>query len=113
LARSRANTNSVFVATMEDGTDKARPLSSQDYAYERNGTANLLLMFAPREGCANAKVTDRHSAVDDARVLKDRAGLDFAGADLNVHSKVSLYEAFAAAETRRLSSTSDGTTPQA
>src|SRR3979411_1295562 len=42
-----------------------------DYEYERNGTANLFMMFAPLEGWRHVKVTDRHTAVDYAHVLKD------------------------------------------
>src|ERR1700747_65259 len=42
-----------------------------DYEYERNGTANLFMMFAPLEGWRHIKVTDRHTAVDYAHVLKD------------------------------------------
>ena len=34
-----------------------------DYEYERNGTANLFMMFAPLEGWRHVKVTDRHTAV--------------------------------------------------
>jgi hypothetical protein len=30
-----------------------------DYEYERNGTANLFMMFAPLEGWRHVKVTDR------------------------------------------------------
>ena len=37
-----------------------------DYEYERNGTANLFMMFAPLEGWRHVKVTDRHTAVDAA-----------------------------------------------
>ena len=44
-----------------------------DYEYERNGTANLFMMFAPLEGWRHVKVTDRHTAVDYAHVLKDLA----------------------------------------
>ena len=81
-----------------------------DYEYERNGTANLFMMFAPLEGWRHVKVTDRHTAVDYAHVLKDLADLHFADAktivlvqdNLNIHSKASLYEAFPAAEARRL-----------
>src|SRR5438128_8769114 len=43
-----------------------------DYEYERNGTANLFMMFAPLEGWRHVKVTDRHTAVDYARVLLGR-----------------------------------------
>jgi hypothetical protein len=73
-----------------------------DYEYERNGTANLFMLFAPLEGWRHVKVTDRHTAVDYAHVLKDLADTHFANAkvivlvqdNLNIHSKASLYEAF-------------------
>ncbi|MGB7013786.1 MAG: IS630 family transposase [Pseudolabrys sp.] len=81
-----------------------------DYEYERNGTANLFMMFAPLEGWRHVNVTDRHTAVDYARVLKDLADIHFAHAktivlvqdNLSIHSKASLYEAFPAVEARRL-----------
>ena len=81
-----------------------------DYEYERNGTANLFMMFAPLEGWRHVKVTDRHTALDYAHVLKDLADVHFSSArtivlvqdNLNIHSKASLYEAFPAAEARRL-----------
>ena len=69
-----------------------------DYEYERNGTANLFMMFAPLEGWRHVKVTDRHTAVDYAHVLKDLADVHFANAktivlvqdNLNIHCKASL-----------------------
>lgn len=81
-----------------------------DYEYERNGVANLFMMFAPLEGWRHVKVTDRHTAVDYAHVLKDLADLHFPDAEtivlvqdnLNIHAKASLYDAFPAAEARRL-----------
>ena len=81
-----------------------------DYEYERNGVANLFMMFAPLEGWRHVQVTDRHTAVDYAHVLKDLADTHFSAAqiivlvqdNLNIHSKASLYEAFPAAEARRL-----------
>ena len=81
-----------------------------DYEYERNGTANLFMLFAPLEGWRHVKVTDRHTAVDYAHVLKELADHYFASAamivlvqdNLNIHCKASLYEAFPAAEARRL-----------
>ena len=81
-----------------------------DYEYERNGTANIFMMFAPLEGWRHVKVTDRHTAVDYAHVLKELADRYFANAktvvlvqdNLNIHSKASLYEAFPAVEARRL-----------
>jgi DDE superfamily endonuclease len=81
-----------------------------DYEYERNGTANLFMMFAPLEGWRHVKVTDRRAAVDYAHVLKDLADTHFPDANtivlvqdnLSTHTKASLYEAFPAAEARRL-----------
>jgi hypothetical protein len=81
-----------------------------DYEYERNGTANLFMLFAPLEGWRHVKVTDRHTAADYAQVLKDLADIHFADAktivlvqdNLNIHCKASLYEAFPAVEARRL-----------
>jgi hypothetical protein len=51
-----------------------------DYEYERNGTANLFMMFAPLEGWRHVKVTDRHTAVDYAHVLKELVDIHFANA---------------------------------
>jgi hypothetical protein len=81
-----------------------------DYEYERNGTANLFMMFAPLEGWQQVKVTDHHAAVDYARVLKDLADTHFPNAaqivlvqdNLSTHKPASLYQAFPAAEARRL-----------
>ncbi|HKQ88937.1 MAG TPA: IS630 family transposase [Candidatus Acidoferrales bacterium] len=89
---------------------KAGRAARFDYEYERNGTANLFMMFAPLEGWRHVKVTDRHTAVDYAHVLKDLADIHFPRArtivlvqdNLNIHSKAALYEAFPAAEARRL-----------
>jgi hypothetical protein len=73
-----------------------------DYEYERNGTANLFMMFAPLEGWRHVKVTERHAAVDYAQVLKDLSDTHFPSAkkivlvqdNLNTHKPASLYEAF-------------------
>ena len=81
-----------------------------DYEYQRNGTANLFMMFAPLEGWRHVKCTDRHTAVDYAQVLKELSDIHFPNAvkivlvqdNLNTHKPASLYEAFPAAEARRL-----------
>lgn len=81
-----------------------------DYEYERNGTANLFMMFAPLEGWRHVKVTDRHTAIDYAHALKDLADIHFPHApkivlvqdNLNTHKPASLYEAFPPSEARRL-----------
>jgi hypothetical protein len=48
-----------------------------DYEYERNGTANLFMMFAPLEGWRHVEVTDRHTAVDYAHILKQLSDKHF------------------------------------
>ncbi len=81
-----------------------------DYEYERNGVANLFMMFAPLEGWRHVKVTDRRTAVDYAHALKDLSDTYLPDADkivlvqdnLNTHTAASLYEAFPPAEARRL-----------
>ena len=81
-----------------------------DYEYERNGVANLFMMFAPLEGWRHVKVTDSHTAIDYAHALKDLSDTHFPDAaqivlvqdNLSTHKPASLYEAFPAAEARRL-----------
>jgi hypothetical protein len=81
-----------------------------DYEYQRNGTANLFMIFAPLEGWRHVKVTDRHTAVDYAQILKELSDTHFPEANkivlvqdnLNTHKPASLYQAFPAAEARRL-----------
>jgi hypothetical protein len=82
----------------------------RDYEYERNGVANLFMMFAPLEGWRRVKVTDRHAAIDYAHALKDLSDVHFPNAtkivlvqdNLSTHTPASLYAAFPAAEARRL-----------
>src|SRR5947208_13666355 len=48
-----------------------------EYEYERNGTANLFMLFAPLQGSRHDKVTDRHHAVHHDQVLKHLADMHF------------------------------------
>jgi hypothetical protein len=81
-----------------------------DYEYQRNGVANLFMMFAPLEGWRHVEVADRHAAVDYAQILKDVSDTHFPNAakivlvqdNLSTHTPASLYAAFPAAEARRL-----------
>lgn len=81
-----------------------------DYEYERNGTANLFMMFAPLEGWRHVKVTNRRAALDYAQVLRDLSDTHFRNVskivlvqdNLSTHTPASLYQAFPAAEARRL-----------
>jgi len=81
-----------------------------DYEYERNGVANLFMIFAPLEGWRHVKVTGRHAAVDYAQALKELSDTHFPDAEkivlvqdnLSTHAPASFYTAFPAAEARRL-----------
>jgi hypothetical protein len=86
-----------------------RPATS-DYEYERNGTANLFLMFEPLAGQRHVKVTERRTAVDYAHAVRDLVDVHYPHArtivlvqdNLNTHKPASLYEAFPPEEARRI-----------
>ena len=80
-----------------------------DYEYERNGTANLFMLYAPLEGWRHVKVTDRRTKRDFAGVLQDLADVHFPGRrivlvmdNLNTHKLSTLYETFEPGEAARL-----------
>ena len=62
------------------------------------------------EGWRHVKVSDRHTAIDYAHTLRDLSDVHFPDAakivlvqdNLNTHKPASLYQAFPAAEARRL-----------
>ena len=86
-----------------------RPATT-DYEYERNGTANLFMMFEPLAGQRQVKVTDRRTAVDYAYAIGELVDVHYPNAEkivlvqdnLNTHKPASLYEAFPPDEARRL-----------
>jgi hypothetical protein len=81
-----------------------------DYEYERNGVANIFMLFAPLEGWRHVEVTDRHAAADYAAILRDLSDRHFPDAskivlvqdNLSTHTAASLYAAFPPAEARRI-----------
>jgi hypothetical protein len=85
-------------------------LTRYDYEYERNGTSNLFIFFAPLEAWRHIKVTDRRTRIDFAHCLRDLVDVHFPQAEtivlvmdnLNTHKLASLYEAFPAQEARRI-----------
>jgi DDE superfamily endonuclease len=89
---------------------KSGQVTRYDYEYRRNGTANLFMLFAPLEGWRHVEVTNQRTAKDFARILKELSDRHFPNApkialvqdNLNTHRPSSLYEAFPAAEARRL-----------
>jgi len=81
-----------------------------DYEYERNGAANLFMMFAPLEGWRRVKIIDRYAAGDYAQVLKELSDVHFPDAEkirlvqdnLSTQTAASLYAAFPTPDARRL-----------
>lgn len=81
-----------------------------DYEYERQGTANLFMVFEPLAGQRRVKVTERRTAVDFAHLIQELVDEQYPQAEkivlvmdnLNTHTLASLYEAFPPAEARRL-----------
>ena len=78
-----------------------RPVTS-DYEYERNGTANMFMMFEPLAGRRHVKVTARRTAIDYAEVVRELVDVHYPHAkkivlvhdNLNTHKPGSLYEVF-------------------
>ena len=81
-----------------------------DYEYKRNGVASMFMLFAPLEGWRHVEVTERRTAIDYAKILRDLSDIHFPNAEkivlvqdnLNTHAPSSLYEAFEPAEARRI-----------
>ena len=85
-------------------------VAKYDYEYERNGTSNLFVFFAPLEAWRHIKVTDRRTMVDFAHCMRDLVDVHYPQAEkivlvmdnLNTHKLASLYEAFDPVEARRI-----------
>jgi len=80
-----------------------------DFEYERNGVSNLFMLFAPLEGWRHVEVTDRHTKVDWAQLIKELVDKHYPDKkivlvmdNLNTHKLSSLYEAFVPEEARRI-----------
>jgi hypothetical protein len=81
-----------------------------DDEYERNGTSNLFMFFAPLQGWRHVNVTDRRTAIDCAHGMRDLVDVHFPDAsrislvvdNLNTHVLASLYKAFPSAKARRI-----------
>lgn len=89
---------------------KPGSVAKYDFEYERNGTSNLFVFFAPLEAWRQIKVTDRRTMIDFAHCMKDLVDIHFPDAEkivlvmdnLNTHKFASLYHAFAPNEARRI-----------
>jgi transposase len=81
-----------------------------DYAYRREGTANLFLFVQPLRGWRHITVTERRTKSDFAMQMQALVDVHFPEAEvmrlvvdnLNTHTPAALYATFAAAEARRL-----------
>jgi transposase len=82
----------------------------EDYEYERNGTANLFMVFEPLAGTRRVEVTQRRTNQDFARIIRRVVDEWYPGAEkivlvqdnLSTHTPAALYETFEPAEARRL-----------
>jgi len=81
-----------------------------DYEYERQGTCNLFMFFEPLAAWRHIEVTDRRTMLDYAQCMRELVDNYYPEAEcirivqdnLNTHKAASLYQAFPAAEARRI-----------
>jgi len=81
-----------------------------DCEYKRNGTANLFIFLDAHRPWRKVKVTDSRAAVDFAACMRELTDVHFPEAErirvvldnLSTHSAGALYQAFPAAEARRV-----------
>jgi hypothetical protein len=85
-------------------------VAREDSEYERAGSRNLFLSYAPHLGQRHITVTERRTAVDFAHAMRDLVDRQFPQAEmivlvldhLNTHIPAALYEAFPSAEAGRI-----------
>jgi hypothetical protein len=93
---SRRNLEQLIAETRAPIAMKPGRKAHCDYEYERTGTANLFMLFVPLKGWRHVEVTDHHTAVNYAHVLKDLADRHFPDAktivliqdNLNIHRRL-------------------------
>jgi len=81
-----------------------------DYEYERHGTCNLFMFFEPLAAWRHVRVTDRRTLIDYAQCMKylvdevypETEIIRVVQDNLNTHKPAALYQAFPAAEARRI-----------
>jgi hypothetical protein len=85
-------------------------LERDDCQYRRNGTVNLFVFVNAHQPWRRVKVTDRRTSQDFAECMRELVDIDYALApiirvvmdNLSTHSTGALYDAFPAAEARRI-----------
>ncbi|MBB6488516.1 transposase [Rhizobium lusitanum] len=90
----------------------AKPMQPLRYdcEYRRNGTVNLFVFLDAHQPWRRVKVTDRRTNKDFAECMRELVDIDYADAktirvvmdNLSTHSPGALYDAFPAAEARRV-----------
>ncbi|MHC5268815.1 transposase [Enterococcus sp. LJL98] len=86
-----------------------RHLELLNYEYERNGTANIFMIFEALAGKRETIVTKQRTALDFAQVLRHTSDILYPYAEkiilvtdnLNTHTITSLYKFFSPAEAQR------------
>jgi hypothetical protein len=82
----------------------------EDYAYHRNGVADLFMVFEPLQGKRTVYVTEKRRRLEWAQVMQQVADNVYPHAtkivmvldNLNTHTPAAFYESFAPDEARRL-----------
>lgn len=86
-------------------------LEKQDYEYQRQGNANIFILFEPLAGMRFIETHSHRKSIDWAHVMKDLSDVHYPDAEvivlvmdnLNTHKLASFYEAFEPEEAHRLS----------
>lgn len=81
-----------------------------DYAYQREGVANMFMFFAPFQNWRHVDVTERRTKANFAYCMRDLVDVHFPDAvrirvvlgNLNTHTPAALYTAFSPDEARRI-----------
>ncbi len=89
---------------------KPGEVARYDYEYKREGVCNLFLFFEPLRAWRHLTVTDQRTKIDFAQCMKDLVDRWYPDArkiqvvmdNLNTHRPAALYQAFPAAEARRV-----------
>jgi hypothetical protein len=89
---------------------KPGSVEKYDYAYKRNGVANIFMFCEPLTGWCNVKVTDQRTRTDWAHAIKELVDVHYPNAkkillvcdNLNTHSGASLYKTFLPNEAKRI-----------
>lgn len=100
----------LTVSTTEPLAARPGHVERIDYEYERQGSANMFMLFAPLEAWRDVQVRPTRNAKDYAQVIRYLVDECFPDADkivlvednLSTHHISSLYQAFEPAEAQRL-----------